>query len=467
MNTPEETTTAADYPQRRARLLRLVSLGCDAQLADADAAELEALVGSDMRLVRDYVEAVTNESLLHQTCGLSPLAPAIGSPAAFTPSQGEAHVSVQPADSANSHRAPRASSRRPQVSPPSQALSRRPGWSVRWLSLAASIVVIAAAATWITGRPTARIVSSTDAWLVSGEAPLVGTRLGKSWIELDRGAVEVAFNDGALMSVVGPAKVRALGGGVAEMSRGVGHFYVPAGAGDFVVRAPGGDIVDLGTSFRVSIGEDLTSSVHVTTGRIRLDSKVGTTMDLRAGERAILSANGELEATPPAKLRVSGNFELVAEHPLSLGYNAYDRDNVARVFLERSDLRLNHDLRLDLARSGRQTQLHGAAETLPLGSHFDVYLVHCAPASIRHEVRGAIRFPAKILGVICGSDRLNATDSELGTRWTLQCSHPERGMESAPDPNSDEITISADRRTLTAYFRTMSIDQMRVLVAAE
>jgi hypothetical protein len=328
-------------------------------------------------------------------------------------------------------------------------------------------VVIAAAVTWITGRPTARIVSSTDAWLVSGESPLVGARVGKDWIELDRGTLEVAFNDGALMSVVGPAKVRALGGGVAEMSRGVGHCYVPAGAGGFVVKAPGGSIVDLGTSFRVAIGDDRQSSVHVTTGRVRLDSKVGTTMDLRAGERAILSADGEIEATPPTKLRVSGNFELVAEHPLSLGYNAFDRDNVARVFLERSGLRLNHELRLDLARSGRQTQLQGATETLAVGERVDVYLVHCAPASMRHEVRGAIRFPAKILGVICGSDRLNATDSQLGTRWTLQCSHPERGMESAPDPNSDEITISPDRMTMAVKFRTMSIDQMRVLVEAE
>lgn len=468
MNSPPERPTAADYHQRRTRLLRLVSMGCDANFADAEAAELEHLVGSDPRLVREYVEAVTTESLLQQTCGLSPLAPTGAHPESGQ-SQGESSSRLIASELASSppRNAMRASPSRPAVIRPARSPRHPRSWSFGWLSLAASVAAVAAVATLLTGRPAARIVASTDAWLVGGEAPLVGGRVGGSWMELDSGTLEVAFSDGAMMSVTGPAKLRALGGGIAEMSRGVAHFYVPQGAGEFVVETPGGNVVDLGTSFRVAINSDAESSVHVTTGRVRLDSKIGTTIDLRAGQRANLSAAGAIEAVAPANPRVSGNFEFVAEHPLSLGYNAYDRDGVARVFLERSGLRLGHEVRLDLAESGRHTQLHGSSAVAPEGTEVDVYLVHCAPASMRHEVRGAIRFPGKIIGVICGSDRLNATNSELGTHWTLQCGHPERGMESAPDPNSDEITISPDRQILTAYFRTMSIDQMRVLVAAD
>lgn len=467
MNTPPERPTAADYQQRRTRLLRLVSMGCDANLADAEAAELEHLVGSDPRLVSEYVEAVTTESLLQQTCGLSPLAPTGAHAESGQTQSASSSRTVPPKfDSSPQRNAMRASPSSPAARPARSPRHPR-SWSFGWLSLAASVAAVAAVATLLTGRPAARIVASTDAWLVGGEAPLVGGRVGGSWMELDSGTLEVAFSDGAMMSVTGPAKLRALGGGIAEMSHGVAHFYVPQGAGDFVVETPGGNVVDLGTSFRVAIDGDAESSVHVTTGRVRVDSRIGTTIDLRAGQRVNLSATGVIEAVAPANPRVSGNFEFVAEHSLSLGYNAYDRDGVARVFLERAGLRLNHELRLDLAESGRHTQLQGSSKIVPEGAAVDVYLVHCAPASTRHEVRGAVRFPNEIVGVICGSDRLNATNGELGTRWTLQCGHPERGMESAPDVNSDEITISADRTTLAVNFRTMSIDQMRVLVAAE
>ena len=104
---------------------------------------------------------------------------------------------------------------------------------------------------------------------------------------------------------------------------------------------------------------------------------------------------------------------------------------------------------------------------LSAGKRVHSYLIHFSPQSGRRFVRGSVKFPGKILGVIGDTDMLNSTNSVLGTDWTLQCRHAERGIESTPDPNSDTVTVGSDMRTLSLKLRTESIDQLRVLVECE
>jgi hypothetical protein len=82
-------------------------------------------------------------------------------------------------------------------------------------------------------------------------------------------------------------------------------------------------------------------------------------------------------------------------------------------------------------------------------------------------VEGTISFPGEILGIIASSDKLNSTNDLFSSPWSLRCQHPERGFEDAPDQNSDELSISPDRQTLSVKMRTQSIDQLRILVRGQ
>jgi hypothetical protein len=97
----------------------------------------------------------------------------------------------------------------------------------------------------------------------------------------------------------------------------------------------------------------------------------------------------------------------------------------------------------------------------------DCYLLHSAPNLDRHAVKGSITFTGEVVGILATSDRLNATNGLFGTPWSLQCHHPERGLEDTPNKNADSIRISPDRRTIAVNFQTESIDQVRILVRSE
>lgn len=478
--TPPDRTgpdpAAPPLGDRSKRLRCLVSQRCDAALTESQAAELESLVASDPMLLREYVGAVANESLLQQAFGLSVHAP--GAPSSLSDAELNPDGTPREATHRPHNERSRATGRSGSPSAAVQPLplskhkgggpSRGRGTSRgSLLAIAASLLVAVAVFAVVKGRPAARIVAASEAWLPSGSAAAVGARVGDKWIELERGSVDLAFRDGAMASIDGPAKFRALGGGRAELALGVATLYCPDGSQGFTVAVPGGAIVDLGTCFRLSVTDKGDTTAHVTRGSVRLEGLTDEPIALGTGEHGALSAAGAAQRSEPSRVRVAGDFEFVEQHPVSLGYNAFDRDGVANVFLESAGVRLAHDVRLDLAEVGRHTLLQSSEAVAPEGSVIDCYLIHCSPQSARHEVQGAVKFAGKIVGVIGGSDRLNATNPQLGARWTLQCAHPERGVESAPDRNSDLLTISPDRHTLGARFRTESIDQVRVLVEAE
>ena len=83
---------------------------------------------------------------------------------------------------------------------------------------------------------------------------------------------------------------------------------------------------------------------------------------------------------------------------------------------------------------------------------------------------GSWTFSSDILGVIAADSRLDATDV-LGRSGTLlPTGDANRGFDfwaGTGTANDEEITISADRRTLTIQAHTGNgLDQLRVIVAA-
>lgn len=435
----------------RNQLRQLLSAGQDGELSASDQEKISQLLEQDLALVQDYVDFVANESLIEQSCGLS-----------FRDDNDNApHLPIAAAERAGDSNFGVA-----EVSGGSTWFHRLISHPV-WALAAVLLVAVTIGLGWLTKSPTSTVIVASDAQLADGQELRAGRSLGDRWINLQRGSIRIAFQDGAMASIESPARFRVLDGNSAELAHGAVTCHVPDSAHGFVVASHSNRIVDLGTGFRAVAATDGSLSVHVTQGVVRIDPSTGESLRLPAGQLAEVTSDGQATIVSESLQQpiVAGQFRFREEHPKTLGYDDFVHDDVAYVFLESHAVRTPHDLRLDLAEAGSHTSFLGSPRIIPEGTMVDCYLIHCAPQRKRHEVKGSVTFPGEILGLLTNDDRLNATNELLGAQWTLACQHPERGIESLPDVNSDRLKISRDRRTLSGYFRTMSIDQVRVLVA--
>lgn len=447
------------------QLRRILSDGCDRSLTGSEQLTISALLANDSESVREYVQYVATESLVEQSCGLtfrdSEDASCLLPGATTIRGDGKAAASRKKSGSPSKQASPTSNIQTSWLG----RIAIHPLWAVAALLLISLTVGLA----WFTKSPLATIVAANEAQLADGRELRVGQALGDRWIDLERGSIRLALRDGAMASLEAPSRFRILNGNAAELDRGAVSCQVPESAHNFLLASRCGNIVDLGTGFRAVSTAGGSLSVHVTRGAVRIDLLSGVSLQLKAGQLAEIKSSGQASLLSNSRRMptVSGQFRFRQEHPESLGYNAFVHDDMAHVFLESHSVCLPYDLRLDVAGTGSYTSFLGSERVIPEGTVVDCYLIHCAPRRARHEVIGTVTFPGKVLGLLANADRLNATNELLGAHWTLACQYPERGVESLPDENSDLIKISRDRRTLSGHFRTMSIDQIRVLVARE
>lgn len=456
----------------RKRLQELLSLACDGQMSKADKQELQVLVASsDEKLLDEYFDFLAVDALLRD--------PSTHRRVAEMEDRAEPRPSpagrFRPAS-----RQPRPSDRdaRPDRSPVDRqprrgAFSRARRWNgwVGWSAAAAAALTVVLAWQAFSDAPHATIIGIEQATWVSPEAPDIGTPLSGEWLELESGVVHLQFADGVHASLHGPTRMRTSGGNQCRLQWGELAAYVPPEATGFVVESSQYRVTDLGTSFRMVVPAPdrgtTRSTLRVTEGRIEVAQLLDEQQVIvRTGQTATFGPDEPLRVDRASlpELVVEGGMELVATHPRSLGYRQYTHNRRLAVFLERQHVALHEDVPLDAAATGRYAAGEPADDVAAAGTVVDVYLVHYAPTSRRGQTRGVVRFPAPIIGVLYTSKRLNETNSTLGAGCTLRCRHPERGLEMAPNRNSDVFTISRDRRTLTVRCRAESIDQLRVLV---
>lgn len=473
---------------------KLVSKACDRGLSDADQAQLEHLLEESPQVIDDYAKFVVGEALVEVACSKTyidsedlPTSPT----ANLGPATGQRAVELAIADLSSANKTEVAKS---QLNSLSQQSTATPGpvvtsvaarelpklplakWrdaTVRWTPYAVSAILLLSVTLWWTNRPGAHLVADQDARWADGVARDVGEAFGADWVVLEEGEVQLAFRSGAMASIRGPARFRVDSGSEGTLDHGLLSAHVPEGAHGFAIHTPFAEVIDRGTGFRLNVQPTGEALLHVTEGLVDFQSQNGTDrLSMKAGQRASIDASQTISLQKAIKVRSTSNVKFVESHPRSLAYNAYDVDDQISVFLENPSVTLDKELRLNAVATGKHNNFEQTAgkltpEEAASSSPISCYLLHCAPQRLRHIVEGRITFPGKIIGVIGNSDALNATNALLGTPWTLACNHIERGIESAPDRNSDLVTISKDRRTLSVIMRTESIDQLRVLVANE
>ncbi|MEM9353119.1 MAG: hypothetical protein AAGA92_08905 [Planctomycetota bacterium] len=473
------TQPADDHRPAQSREVRkLVSAANDVGLSPEQQQRLADLLAGSPELRKEYVRLVVMDAqleTLHSRPLLDDPEGSEGSPPIHEKS-GE-HVPAPHASARRSQAgAGRALDRSSVDRRPHPALvgskSRTLWINTRWVIAGATAALLAVAATLSFSGGQATVVAVE----MGGEDRCdweVGDRVGNRWVAIESGVVQLSFGNSTMVALHGPARFRALGNDRAELDRGALTVHVPDSAAGFSIVSGGHIVEDLGTGFSMRAEPNGRLLVHVTEGRVRVaEDDSGETVIAKAGDQVVADPASEgntiqkIEASQQ-KPKTRGQFVFEHEHPRSLRYGQFNHDHRAFVFLESKRRTLPTDLTVNISTPGRYTKFSEESGTIPAGTTVDCYLIHCAPLSASHEVRGSVTFPGEVLGIIAGHDRLNATNNLLGANWTLRCDYIHRGLEMVPVDSSDVLMLGDDRRTVSATLRNIAIDQLRVLVRAD
>jgi hypothetical protein len=174
---------------------------------------------------------------------------------------------------------------------------------------------------------------------------------------------------------------------------------------------------------------------------------------------------------------LTGNIEQIAP-PASVVVHVLESDDLARIFVERESFVLASDLTVDFTAVGTYDgvgDLPAVEPVIAAGTVLDSYFVHADNISSQglREYEGTITFDVEILGVIltnvAATRLLSTADGILGHPGTAYplATDGARDVELGPGLNlGDQLTLSADRRTLTFHLATeQSADQLRILTA--
>ncbi len=378
-------------------------------------------------------------------------------------------------------------------------------------AFAAVLLLVVALLGWIAGRPPRPVVqpvveaptlpapppvvavvtrASGARWDRAGGLPLVGTDLTPGAMTLEEGFLEVTFKSRARLIIEAPAELSLVDDRRVHLERGALTAHVPEEARGFEVETPSARVTDLGTEFALAVNALGVSDVHVLEGWVaasfenvgddqrlvkalhqddamRFNARAGTMSSITVeGERFVRSWDDVLY-----KPRLNGSLRFEREIPVSLCTGALEHDEYIRVLLEHTDVRLTTHMAVNIAGPGQYDSFEKVAETLAKDTRVDSYLLHWdpkTPVGTQRIVSGSVTFRRPILGVLVSVDRLSATDARFGR---LGVQYPtndvSRRLESASDrQNADTIVLSPDRLTLEVRLRAISMDQVRILVAA-
>jgi hypothetical protein len=168
---------------------------------------------------------------------------------------------------------------------------------VKLLAAAALVLLCVGAGWWLATRP-GPAEPQEVAWLVNAQncqwaedtEPTGAMRAG-TVLRVERGLAEIQFRSGARVVLEGPASLELLSANGARLLRGKLSAKVPEPAVGFEVLSPQGKVVDLGTEFGVSVGDDGATDVRVFAGQVKA-SAGGEPVSLRANQSARLDGAG-------------------------------------------------------------------------------------------------------------------------------------------------------------------------------
>lgn len=198
------------------------------------------------------------------------------------------------------------------------------GWRIA-AALAIGLVIVGIIAAVVTTRPgddppapvvgpVVAVLSDSDSDVLiesTGDLVYAGAPLRTGWIKVPEGTAEIAFDSGAMVRVVGPARFRLDSKMNGALSSGRLAADVPPNAVGFTIGVGDLRVVDLGTKFGIEISADGEPGVHVFDGSVRLDGRGGGKV-VNAGSAYRASAGG-LASIPLNRAAFSGMIAAMSD----------------------------------------------------------------------------------------------------------------------------------------------------------
>ena len=361
------------------------------------------------------------------------------------------------------------------------------------LALAAALALIAGIASFLMpSKPVAIVAQVVGAYGGDGKVLSAGEPVESGRMDVSRGLVRLDFSNGARVTIEGPAQAEVVDGMRMVLHRGVVTATIPESAIGFVVDTAAAQVVDLGTSFGVSVSEEGLTEVCVFEGEVEVSNDAAPTPRLlREGEAVQASENSkalddvafetsQFENAWPVNagvLQTTGSLRFVSPGPDFHPGNFEDNEHIV-VFPEKRGFVPEESVRVDMVDPGEYAKTrYKEKPILPTGRRLTSYLLQLDAypegenPNRRRSVRGQITFAKPIAGVITVDRLLQESEAVFGIP---NVAYPTaRTIEPRPEgderPGFDSLILAADRRTLFIELQENPghLDQVRVLVEAE
>jgi hypothetical protein len=365
------------------------------------------------------------------------------------------------------------------------------------LAVAASLVLFFGIfSLWIPSRSVGEVAQVVGAYRDNGVAYEIGEAVEPGSISISRGLLRLDFSNGARVTLEGPAELEVFNESRIVLRRGLVTATIPESAVGFVVDTISAHVVDLGTSFGVSVGKDGQTEVCVFDGEVEVSSSKTSgaskvTQLVREGEAvrtkvdssvidSVSYETAQFENAWPVNygvLQTTGSMRFVSPGPNFHPGNYEDNEHIV-VFPERRGFVSAETIRVDLVDPGEYAKsLYRDKPALPPGRRLTSYLLQLdaypegETPNRRRSVRGQISFANPIVGIITMNRLLRESEAVFGMP---DVDYPTgRTIEPRPvgdqRPGFDKLILTADRHSLILELEVSPshLDQVRVLVEAD
>ena len=348
----------------------------------------------------------------------------------------------------------------------------------------------------ISNRPFAEVAHVIGAYRADGVIYKTGETVESGILSLTRGLLRLDFSNGARVTVQGPAELEVFDENRILLHQGLVTATIPKSAVGFVVDTVAAHVVDLGTSFGVSVSENGHTEVCVFDGEVEVSLPSGDGAGevphlVREGEAICASVDSseidsvsyetsQFENALPVNygvLQTTGSMRFVSPGPDFHPGNYKDNEHIV-VFPEKKGFLSNESIRVDMIDPGEYEKAnYDEKPTLVPHRAMTSYLLQLDAypegenPNRRRSVIGQITFANPIVGVITEDRLLNQSEEVFGIPGVDYPSA--RTIEPRPKGDEregfDKLILTADRHSLILELRENPghLDQVRVLVEAQ
>jgi len=348
----------------------------------------------------------------------------------------------------------------------------------------------------VSNRPFAEVAHVIGAYRADGVTYKTGETVEPGILSLTRGLLRLDFSNGARVTVQGPAELEVFDQDRVLLHKGLVTATIPESAVGFVVDTVAAHVVDLGTSFGVSVSENGQTEVCVFDGEVEVSLpreagleevshlvREGESISARVNSSVIDSVSYEtsqFENALPVNygvLQTTGSMRFVSPGPDFHPGNYKDNEHIV-VFPEKRGFLSSESMRVDMIDPGEYEKSHYEEKpTLVPHRAMTSYLLQLDAypegenPNRRRSVIGQITFAKPIVGVITEDRLLNESEVVFGIPGADYPSA--RTIEPRPEGDErkgfDKLILTADRHSLILELRENPghLDQVRVLVEAQ